>query len=69
MLDRMSLSIKNGWKDPDNKIYIYYTLLEIQELLNCGHNKAVKMLAELDSEKGIGLIERVKQGMGKPTKI
>jgi len=69
MLDRMSLSIKSGWKDPDNKIYIYYTLLEIQELLNCGHNKAVKMLAELDSEKGIGLIERVKQGMGKPTKI
>jgi len=69
MLDRMSLSIKSGWKNSDNKIYIYYTLLEIQELLNCGHNKAVKMLAELDSEKGIGLIERVKQGMGKPTKI
>ena len=69
MLDRMSLSIKSGWKDPDNKIYIYYTLLEIKELFNCGHNKAVKMLAELDSEKGIGLIERVKQGMGKPTKI
>lgn len=69
MLDRMSLSIKSGWKDLDDKIYIYFTLIEIQELLNCGHNKAVKMLAELDSEKGIGLIERVKQGMGKPTKI
>ena len=27
------------------------------------------MLAELDSEKGIGLIERVKQGLGKPTRI
>ena len=69
MLDRMSLSMKNGWKDSDEKVYIYFTLLEIQELLICGHNKAVKMLAELDSEKGIGLIERVKQGMGKPTKI
>ena len=69
MLDRMSLSMKNGWKDSDEKVYIYFTLLEIQEFLNCGHNKAVKMLAELDSEKGIGLIKRDKQGMGKPTKI
>ena len=69
MLDRMGLSRKNDWKDSDDKVYIFFTLIEIQELLNCGHNKAVKMLAELDSEKGIGLIERVKQGMGKPTKI
>ena len=31
MLDRMSLSIKSGWKKPDEKIYIYFTLSEIQE--------------------------------------
>ena len=37
--------------------------------MNCGHNKGVRILAELDSEKGIGLIKRVRQGMGKPTKI
>ncbi len=69
MLDRMGLSIKNNWKDPDDKVFIYFTLAEIQEVMNCGHNKAVKMLAELDTDKGIGLIERVKQGMGKPTRI
>ena len=69
MLDRMGLSIKNNWKDADDKIFIYFTLSEIQEVMNCGHNKAVKILAELDTEKGIGLIERVKQGMGMPTKI
>ena len=69
MLDRMGLSIKNDWKDPDDKVFIYFTLAEIQEVMNCGHNKAVKMLAELDTDKGIGLIERVKQGMGKPTRI
>lgn len=28
------------------------------ELLGCGRQKAVKNLAELDSEKGIGLIEK-----------
>ncbi|MGB4595118.1 MAG: DUF6017 domain-containing protein [Anaerolineaceae bacterium] len=69
MLDRMSLSIKNGWKDSEDRVFIYFTLSEIQELMNCGHNKGVRFLAELDSEKGIGLIERVKQGLGKPSKI
>jgi phage gp36-like protein len=65
----MSLSLSNEWKDDQNRVFIYFTLIEIQKLMNCGHNKAVKMLAELDTEKGIGLIERVKQGMGRPTRI
>ena len=69
MLDRMSLSVSNNWKDEQNRIFIYFTLIEVQELMNCGHNKAVRLLAELDTEKGIGLIERVKQGMGRPTRI
>jgi len=69
MLDRMSLSVSNDWKDDQDRIFIYFTLIEIQELMNCGHNKAVRLLAELDSDKGIGLIERVKQGMGRPTRI
>jgi len=37
--------------------------------MTCGRDKAVKLLAELDTKKGVGLIERVKQGQGKPTKI
>lgn len=51
-------------------MYIYYTLSEIQEDMSCGHEKAVKLLAELDTgHKGIGLIERIKQGQGRPTRI
>lgn len=69
MLDRLSLSMMNGWIDEENKVYIYFTLEDICELLNCKTDKAVKLLAELDTNKGIGLIERVKQGQGKPTKI
>ena len=69
MLDRLSLSVKNSWIDEENKVYIYFTLEDICELLNCKTDKAVKLLAELDTNKGIGLIERVKQGQGKPTKI
>lgn len=70
LLDRMGLSAKNGWYDEAGRVYIYYTLDEIQEDLNCGHEKAVRLLAELDTgKKGFGLIERVKQGQGRPTKI
>ncbi len=37
--------------------------------MTCGRDKAVKLLEELDTKKGVGLIERIKQGQGKPTKI
>lgn len=69
MLDRMNLSARNGWYDDAGRVYIYYTLEEIQESMSCGHGKAVRLLAELDTGKGIGLIERTKQGQGRPARI
>lgn len=69
MLDRMGLSSKNGWHEDDGRVFIHYTLEEICDDLSCGHNKAVKLVAELDGSDGIGLIDRKKQGQGKPTKI
>lgn len=69
LLDRMGLSSKNSWYDEDGRVYIYYTVKEICGDMNCGRDKAMKLLAELDTVKGVGLIERIKQGQGKPTKI
>ena len=69
LLDRMGLSMKNGWFDNLGRVFIYYTVGEITEDLCCSYGKACKLLAELDTEKGIGLIERKKQGQGKPTRI
>ncbi len=69
LLDRMGLSAKKGWYDDRGRVYIYYTVDEICEDMCCGRDKAMKLLAELDKNKGIGLIERVKQGQGRPTKI
>lgn len=69
MLDRMSLSVKSGWFDEENRVFIHFALNDIMEQLNCQHGKAVKLLAELDDAKGIGLIRRVKQGQGRPAKI
>lgn len=66
MLDRMGLSIQNNWLDGQDNVFIYFTLEEVQEVLACGHNKAVRLMSELE---GCALIERHKQGQGRPAKI
>ncbi len=67
LLDRMNLSAKNGWLDKEGRVYIIFTLDEVQESLGCGHGKAAKLLDELDGDTG--LIERKRQGLGKPNLI
>lgn len=69
MLDRMSLSIKNRWFDDEDLVYIIFTVDEIAELMNCGTQKAVKLIKELDTSNGIGLIEKKRLGLGKPNVI
>ena len=69
MLDRMSLSVINGWVDEQNRVYIVFSIEEIMELMGCGNQKAVKVLAELDTAKGIGLVEKKRQGLGRPNLI
>lgn len=65
LLDRMSLSVKNKWFDEADRVYIIFTVEEVMELLSCAKQKAVKILSELDSDKGIGLIEKKRLGLGK----
>ena len=69
MLDRMSLSLKNKWFDEQDRAYIIFTIEDVMELLNCKSQKAVKIMKELDAEDGIGLIEKIRQGFGKPNII
>ena len=69
MLDRMGLSVRNGWLDKDGKVYIYFTLEDAVEMLGNGKDKVIRLFKELDKPNGIGLIERRKQGQGKPTRI
>ena len=67
LLDRMNLSARNGWMDAAGRVYIIFTLEETMAALNCGDNKATKLYNEL--EKKCGLIERKRQGLGKPNLI
>ena len=65
LLNRMNLSRKNGWFDEENRVFIYYSIEDIAADLHCGRNKAIKALQELDTEKGIGLVEKNRRGQGK----
>lgn len=66
MLDRISLSIKNEWFDGQNRAFIYFTIEETMEMLNCKKNKAIDTMKALED---LGLIERIRRGQGKTTII
>ena len=66
ILRRTDLSRKNGWADEYGRIYLYYPINEVVELLLCGRQKAVNTLRELQYA---GLVEIQKQGCGKPNRI
>ena len=70
-LDRASLSIKNAeengsWTDEEGRIYIYYTIKDMQQDLRCSNKTAVKLKKQL-VEKGL-LIQK-KQGLNKPDRL
>ena len=65
-LDRVSLSIKNGWIDNQGRVFIYYSIKNICVDLNCGTQKACKLLDELEK---VGALERKRQGLGRPNKL
>ena len=66
MLDRVGLSVKNGWTDGLGRVFIYFVQKDVQKFLRCGHNRATSFMRELER---FGLIERKRQGLGKPTII
>ena len=59
LLDRMSLSVKNGWLDEQNRVFIIFTIEDVKRALCCADNKATKLLRELEK---FGLIERKRRG-------
>ena len=66
LLDRISLSRENGWMDDAGRVYVYYTIKSVKKSMRCANTKACGLLRELDE---FGLIERKRQGLGKPTII
>lgn len=62
LLDRINLSMKNGWLDEQNRVYIMYPIAEIMEDLNMSKPTAIKYMNELVK---FGLVEKKRQGLSK----
>ena len=65
MLDRVGLSTRNGWMD-GGRVFIYFTLEDVKKACKVGKNKAMKVFREMET---LNLIQRRKQGQGKPARI
>lgn len=66
MQNRVTLSQENNWTDENGDIYIYMTLEEATQTVNCSINTVRKSMKQLQD---IGLIESIRQGFNKPNKI
>ena len=64
LLDRMGISMRNGWFDEKNRVYIIYQISEIQEDLGFSKKKAIDYLTELEQ---FGLVEKKRRGRGLPS--
>ena len=66
--DRSKLSKKNGnaWLDQNENYFVYYPIIEISERFACGHDKASRLLKELERAN---LIQRTRQGLGLPYRL
>ena len=69
LLDRTYLSVENGWFDNLGRAYIHFSIEDITKEMHCGRTKAIQLLQELDTDKGIGLIEKVRVGQGSANRI
>lgn len=66
LLDRVGLSKRNGWIDDAGRVYVIFSHENVKEALCCADGKATKLFSELEIH---GLIERIRQGQGKPAII
>lgn len=66
MLDRTSLSRKNGWFDDKNRVYIIYSNEKIAKDLGISNGTITKLKAELNSER---LQKNMTEQVHLPTKM
>lgn len=66
LLDRIGMSEKNKWLDEESRVYIVYSIEDIQADMGISKRKAIECLTELEK---LGLVEKRKRGKGLPTQL
>lgn len=63
LLNRLTLSQKNGWINEDNEVYLIYTREDAAAMLNISYKKTIAAFRELIDK---GLLHEKRQGRGYP---
>lgn len=63
LLNRMTLSQRNGWVNENKEVYLIYTREEASKTLNISYKKAIAAFKELIQH---GLLHEQRQGLGAP---
>ncbi len=63
LLNRLTLSQKNGWINEDKEVYLIYTREEASDMLNISYKKTIAAFRELIDK---GLLYEKRQGRGYP---
>ncbi len=66
LLDRSTLSQRNGWQDVEGRIYVVYPVMEIADILDKGVTTIKAALNELDNA---GLLERKRTGFSAANRL
>mgnify|MGYP000920879898 CR=1 FL=1 len=66
ILDRLSLSEKNGWRDPEGRTFALFSRDEMAATLNISRPTAIKAVKEL---KEAGMVHEVRQGRNRPGRL
>ncbi len=66
LLDRFTLSKKNGWKDEDGRVYLVYTIENLAQDCGMCDSAAKRALNELEEA---GMIRRIRKGFHTPYRI
>lgn len=66
LLDRSTLSQRNGWTDNNGSVYVIFTVESIMDTIQASRRTALKLLDELETA---GLVKRKRKGFSAPNRI
>ena len=67
LLDRMSLSVKNGWIDEDNRVYISFTVTSLAEEIGCSRDKRGGSFRNWTIQRALDWLKEKEEDLGNRT--
>jgi len=66
LLDRLSLSVKNGWHDEEDRVFLIFTRESLAEMVGTSLRSMTTIMKQLND---VELVKETRQGLNKPNLI